>query len=284
MRTEESAEEKPWLARADWAAGRVNPSGGSWSVIIVMAVAWNAICLGVGYISYPHVRERLAAGEYLFLLLLALPLLGLGLAINAVRSTIHGRRLGRMWLELKTVPASVGQFLGGVLHSDAEMDMKQGVRLTLTCLKEKLTTGRTSKGRKTTQLQVTPEWSETQVLNRELLDHDRARTALPIYFRLPRDVPGTQKRVGPVGYYWQLEVTFDKAARENLISGVQFDVPVFKTAASEQPFAGPATGDPAAGFKSDEPLVETPEAQGVRVGVSRRGGTVFNFQAPDAIR
>jgi hypothetical protein len=114
LRTEESAEEKPWLARADWAAGRVNPSGGSWSVIIVMAVAWNAICLGVGYISYPHVRERLAAGEYLFLLLLALPLLGLGLAINAVRSTIHGRRLGRMWLELKTVPASVGQFLGGV--------------------------------------------------------------------------------------------------------------------------------------------------------------------------
>jgi hypothetical protein len=122
------------------------------------------------------------------------------------------------------------------------------------------------------------------VLDRELLDHDRTRTALPVYFRLPRDVPGTQKRVGPVGYYWQLEVTFDKAARANLLSGVQFDVPVFKTAASDQPFAGPAGADPVGDFKSDKPLAETPEAQGLRTSVSRRGGTVFHFQAPDAIR
>ena len=161
--------------------------------------------------------------------------------------------------------------------------MKQRVRLTLTCFKEKLSTGRTAKGRPTTQLEVTPEWAETQVLDRELLDHDRTRTALPVYFRLPRDVPGTQKRVGPVGYHWHFDVTFDKAARANLLSGVTFDVPVFKTAASAEPFAGPATADPAADFKSDKPLTETPEAQGMRVSVSRRGGTVFDFQAPNAI-
>jgi hypothetical protein len=280
-----SGDVQPWETRADWAAGRVKPTGGSWSVLIGIAIVWNAVCLGVGYVAYPHLRAQLAAGEYLILLVLLFPLVGLGLAINAVRSTIQGRRLGRMWLELKTVPASVGQFLGGVLHSDAEINMKDGVRLTLACYKEKLTVGRNSKGRPVNQLQVTPEWSETQVLDRELLEHDRTKTALPVYFRLPRDVPGTQKRVGPVGYYWQLEVTFDKAARANLLSAVRFDVPVFKTQASDRPFAGPAdTADPVREFKSDKPLVETPEAQGVRVSASRRGGTVFDFQAPDAIR
>ena len=67
----------PWLARPDWAAGRVHPSGGSWSILIVIAVAWNAICLVVGYVGYPHLRAQVAAGEYL-LLLLGFPLISVG--------------------------------------------------------------------------------------------------------------------------------------------------------------------------------------------------------------
>ena len=274
----------PWLSRADWAAGHVKPTGRSWPAIIIMALVWNAFCLGFGYLAYPNVRERVAAGEYLILLTLLFPLLGVGLLINAVRSTINGRRLGRMWFELKTVPASTGQYLGGVIHSDHELNMRDGVRLTLTCVKERLTVARGAKGQSSQQLTVAPEWSETQVLDRELLEHDRQRTALPVYFRLPRDVPGTQKRVGPVGHYWLLEVSFDKAKRAGLLSSVTFDVPVFKTAASDRPFEGPAGADPTAEFKSDRPLIETPAQQGVRVSASRRGGTVFTFQAPDAIR
>ncbi|MBA2431507.1 MAG: hypothetical protein H0V56_05255 [Chthoniobacterales bacterium] len=277
--------DEPWLARPDWAAGHILPKGGSWWAIVIIASVWNAACLVVGFLAFPHLRERIASGEYLFLLLLIFPLLGLGLLINAVRSVVNARRLGRMWLELKTVPASVGQFLGGVIHSDKEMNLKEGVRLTLTCLKETLSTGRNSKGQAITQLTDTPEWSETQVLDRELLEEDRTRTVLPVYFRIPRDAPATKPRVGEQGYHWQLEVAFEKAVRANLLSSVTFEVPVFETAASQQPFSGPAAAaDPLAEFKSDQPLRETPEAQGVRIAPSRRGGTVFTFQAPDVVR
>lgn len=262
----------------------MQPSSAGWWPIVIMAIVWNAVCLGIGFAAYDSLREQVASGEYLILLLLLFPLLGFGLAVNAIRSIIHARRLGRMWLELKTVPASVGQFLGGVLHSDREMNLKHGVRLTLTCFKETLTTSRSSKGRSGTQLQVAPEWSETQVLERELLEHDLTRTALPVYFKIPRDAPGTRPRVEAKGYRWQLEVTFDQAARANLMSAVCFDVPVFETAASREPFAGPVGDDPVAEFKSNKPLVDTPEAEGVRIAPSRRGGTVFNFQAPDAVR
>ena len=282
---------QPWEARADWAAGRVKPNGGSWRVIVVIAIVWDALCIGAGIVAWPHLREKIAAGEYLLLLVGIIPLLGLGLAINAVRSVINGRRLGRMWFELQTVPASVGQYLGGVIHSDRELNMKDGVRLTLTCYKEQLSVGfrdTRNRGRyereRVNQLTVSPEWTETQVLDRELLEDDRNRTALPVYFRLPREVPGTQARVGPVGYRWALEVNFDTAARARLMSGVQFDVPVFRTAASNRPFAGPEGHDPAAEFKSDKPIAETPSAEGMRVSASRRGGTVFTFQAPDVVR
>jgi hypothetical protein len=278
----EPGTDAPWLARPDWAAGHVLPKGGSWWAIVIIAIVWNAACLGAGYFAFPHLRERIAAGEYLFLLLLILPLLGLGLLINAVRSVVNARRLGRMWFELKTVPAPLGQFLGGVIHSDREMNLKDGVRLTLTCRKETLSKVRNSKGQTTTQITVTPEWSETQGLDRELLEEDRTRTVLPVYFRIPRDAPATKPRVGAQGYRWQLEVAFEKAVRANLQSAVTFEVPVFETAASHEPFSGPAAAaDPVAEFKSGKPLVETPEAQGVRITASRRGGTMFTFQAPD---
>ena len=89
--THETAAE-PWLARPDWATGRVNPSGGSWTMIIVIALVWNALCVAIGYFVYPQLRAQFAAGEYLILLLLIFPLIGVGLAINAVRSVIHRRR------------------------------------------------------------------------------------------------------------------------------------------------------------------------------------------------
>jgi hypothetical protein len=265
---------------------------------VAITIGWNLLCVIIGWIAYPQLRERIEAGEYAFLLLLLFPLIGLGLLISAIRSIWQTRQLGDLRLELRTVPASLGQYLGGVLHSDRSLDLRHGVRLTLTCYRETVTdqirgprlgeaerSHRRRRGApRVTRYATEPMWQGTQVLDEQLLDAGSSRTALPVYFRLPRNAPGTESHSRGRGVYWQLDVNFEKAARAGLHSGVQFEVPVFYTAATEEPIAGPAGPDPAAGFRSDAPTWNSPAMEGVSVSASPRGGTVFNFGPPQGVR
>src|SRR5208282_184574 len=76
---------KPWLNRADWAAGRV-ASGARKGVLLIwiFTLFWNAISAPVVFIGLP---VELHKGNYAILIALLFPIVGVGMIFYALNAT-----------------------------------------------------------------------------------------------------------------------------------------------------------------------------------------------------
>jgi hypothetical protein len=220
--------DSPWLWRQDWASGHITESSragmiGAW----LFAIFWNLIGFPTGFLA---ARAALNEGKHAALLGLMFPLIGVGLVVWATRTTLRYSKYGVSRLELATVPGVIGRSLIGTVRAPARIKADQGFDVTLTCVRRETQGG--GKQRSTSEGIL---WQDVQrVQGRPFRDPARMETHIPVAFRIPGDVPASDNTYSANQVLWRLQVSAD-------VPGVnyeaRFDVPVFRTPASDQPLS-----------------------------------------------
>jgi hypothetical protein len=188
---------------------------------------WNLIGFPTGFLS---VRAALQEGKPAALLGLMFPLVGIGLFVWAVRTTLRHRKYGVSRLELATVPGVIGRSLIGMVRAPASIRADEGFDVTLTCVR-RVTSG-SGKQRSTSESIL---WQDEQrVQGQQFRAPARMETHIPVAFRISGDAPASDDSNAANRVLWRLQVSAEVAG-VNYESG--FDVPVFRTAASEQPLS-----------------------------------------------
>jgi hypothetical protein len=246
----------PWLWRPDWAAGRADDGTRAtawfaWG----FAILWNLISFPSAFFA---VREAMQKGNHAALVALLFPLVGIGLLIWAVRSTLRYQRYGASRLDLTTLPGVVGHSLAGTVRLSEPLRPEGGFRVSLTCLRQYVTGS--GKNRSTSE---TIYWQEERQI-------PGVGATIPIAFAIPADARPCDDRNADDRVIWRLRVDAD-------VPGVDyssvFEVPVFRTAESDHPRTASeesATRDPLAPVQYRQPATSR-----IQVTSNRRGTEIL---------
>jgi hypothetical protein len=255
---------EPWLWRQDWASGRIDDqTRGTVLSGWIFALFWNLVSIPGAYFG---VRAALKENNHAALVALLFPLVGIGLLVWAARATIRYRKYGASRLQLSTIPAAVGRTLAGIVSVPNVLRPPEGFLATLSCIRRQTTGG--GKNRST---------SEDILWQDERRVHGAANraptgmvTKVPIAFRIPPDASVTDSSNPRSLVGWRLRLSAE-------VPGVDYDsvfeVPVFRTAASEQPLSAEEeqlTPDPGGNGAYQQP----PNSR-IVVTANRRGTEVW---------
>lgn len=207
----------PWLWREDWASRRIGDSSrsGMWGAWIFTGL-WNLISLPSAVLG---AREALERGHHAALLVLIFPVVGVGLLVWAVRATLRYRRFGVSVLELSTLPAAIGHVLEGQVRTPPGLRPAAGFRLVLSCVRRVTSGGR---NRSTSESIV---WQDER-------RSPAGGLGVPVAFVIPADAVASTPSASGTRILWRLEVG---AELPGVDYAAVFEVPVFRTAASDQP-------------------------------------------------
>jgi hypothetical protein len=246
---------EPWKIRDDWATGRISASDRSGlAVAWIFAVFWNAVAWPAMF----ALPRELAKGNKAILVTVLFPAIGIGLLVWAIRATIRQRKFGNTVLTLQTIPGAVGGVLAGTLRFPQPLAARDGVQLRLTCV-NRVTTGHGK--HRSTQQHI--RWQEEMTIQKN--------QDVPVFFRLPADVPATDFSTPNNDIVWQLEA---RAATPGVDFLATFDVPVFAVPQPTTPAADPTTA-----FRESPALYQPPANSRIRFDPFARGGPTFFFPA-----
>lgn len=214
--------EAPWLWKREWQNGAIRSSNRNKFITAVFITAvWNLLSWGAVIGGWDKIQQE----KGLALIVFAFPVVGLLLLGWAIRAAVRWLKYGESTFELAEVPGVIGGQLGGVIHTQINIDPEDGFHLTLACL-HLVTTG-SGKNRSTTEKTL---WQDEKVMARELMDQDTTRSAIPVLFAIPFDCLPTNPKSRR---FWRLTV-------EARVPGVDykasFEVPVFRTEKSDPDF------------------------------------------------
>lgn len=204
-----SAMSEPWLARPDWAGGRIRDTRfQQLGCFLWFAVLWT---LGTGGLAV----ALLGNGGGLFVLVF--PGVGLLLLAGALYGRAHQQKFGTPIFELPSVPVLPGQTMAGLVRTTAAIDPAGGFTLRLRCAR-RVETG-SGKNRRTS---TTTLWESEQVMPGASRRADGI--AIPVAFEIPADVPESDLRRPRDQIRWSLEV---KASLPGVDFSAHFDLPVY---------------------------------------------------------
>jgi hypothetical protein len=219
---------EPWQWQKDWAAGRIEDTGRAtmW-VSWVLAVFWNLVSLPVGYVG---VRDALQKGNHAGYVALLFPLVGMGVLVRAVRNALRHRKYGISRLELSTIPGTIGRTLAGTVRTNTILQPSDGFQAILTCVRR--VTTRSGKNSSTSESIL---WQEEQIVRGEPTRDARGPgMRIPVGFRLPRDVQPCDSTNPNDRVLWRLTLS---ASVPGVDYHSAFEVPVFRTEASDRPLS-----------------------------------------------
>ncbi len=234
--------DRPWMMRADWAAGRIKSSAMAQSFLwFILALA---LC-GIGGIpAFVSLPAELHKNNYPALLILIFPAIGIAFLVAAIRAWRSQLRFGDCFLELAEIPAHLGGALSGMIQTGARLKPEHGLHLKLSCIR-RVVSG-SGKNRNTTESIL---WQDEKVCKPEAALPEAApgRSGIPVYFKLPADQPQCFHR-GDVSVCWRLEA---RAKMAGPGFAAAFDVPVFQVGGAvaqavnePEATATPAEGSP----------------------------------------
>ena len=123
---------QPWLENEDWQTAVIKSSSkATMYVTWVVAAFWNLISAPLPFVLYTEVTEK---ENYLALVGLLFPLVGIGLIASALRRTLEWRRFGPAPVTLDPFPGSIGGHAGGTIDVHLPYDSSAQFSLTLTNL------------------------------------------------------------------------------------------------------------------------------------------------------
>lgn len=125
-------QDSPWLLNDDWQTSTIKSSSkssmyGAW----IFAALWNLISAPLPFVLYDEVLHK---ENYLALVGLLFPLVGIGLLVWAVRRTLEWTRFGPAPVTLDPYPGSIGGHVGGTIDLKLPYDAGHQFAVTLTCI------------------------------------------------------------------------------------------------------------------------------------------------------
>ena len=271
---EQSNPESPWLWRKDWAARRAGSKNRNSAIFLwTVAIFCNAIVFTVAFSVAPKLWR---SSNLVVLVPLGFCVIGLILAVAAIRASIRRKRFGQTYFEFATLPFCPGQSVKGTIHLRFQTDAGHGIDLRLRCVRQVIT----GSG-KNRSVQESVLWqADKNVPQGMLMPGPMGDAAIPVEFSIPSDAYESCQDQLDDKVLWILHAQAD-------VPGVNysddFEVPVFRLAQS--PVSDPtltssfsAQADAAApAFQFDASDVAAPQNPKVVVSTGMNGGTEFYF-------
>ena len=214
--------EQPWLANEDWQTALITSSSKTtmyftWG----FAAFWNLISAPLPFVIY---REIVQKENYLALVGLLFPMVGVGLIVWALRRTLEWRRFGPAPLSLDPFPGSIGGHVGGTIDVKLPYDSNARFSLTLTNLYSYMSGSGKDRSRKSSA-----EWQDTQVAH---TTSGVQGTRLSFRFDVPRNLDESDAEQTEENYYlWQLNL---KAELPGVDIDRDYEIPVYATEQQSQ--------------------------------------------------
>jgi hypothetical protein len=259
----EAEDDRPWLKRKDWAAGRITSSSrkAAWLLWIITAF-W---CAASAAISLAVVPAQLQQGNRAALIALIFPVIGLAMIFFALTTTRAWRNFGRSIFEMAAVPAAAGGTLQGRIQVKTRLQPKHGLHLRVSCVR-RTTTG-ASNNRQTSEKIL---WQDEKWLRPGLPQTGLNATSIPVFFKLPDQLPESTVATGD-GIHWKLEAS---ATLRGPDFQAVFEVPVFKL-----PETPAISDDPTAPYQMSLDEVRQQIRSHIQVKDLTDGGKEFIFPA-----
>jgi hypothetical protein len=212
-----SDNERPWLKRKDWTAGRIVSSSRKTVAILWIFIAfW---CAASVVICFAVVPPQLHQGNHAALIALIFPVTGLAMIFFALNTTLAWQKFGQSIFDMAAVPAASGGTLEGEIQVKTKLKPQHGLHLCLSCIRQ--TTTGSGKNRSTYEKIL---WQDEKWLRADLPQTDLNATGIPVFFRLPDNLPDSTASFGD-GIHWKLEAS---ASLRGPNFHAAFEVPVFK--------------------------------------------------------
>lgn len=208
---------EPWLANLAWQTGTIDShSRSAMFVTWAFAAFWNLVAAPVPFLLYDEV---LIKKNYLGLVGMLFPLVGVGLLVWALRRTLEWRRFGAAPVTLDPFPGAIGGHVGGTLDIRAPYDADAKFELTLTSVHSRLSGS--GKNRKRSERAM---WQDTSLA---LASPGSEGTRLSFRFDVPDDLAPSDATQDSDAYnLWRLTLTAD-------LPGIDvnrdYEIPVYPT-------------------------------------------------------
>jgi hypothetical protein len=211
-------QESPWLLNHDWQSPTIRSNSrvamwGAWA----FAAIWNLISSVTPFMVWKEVSEN---QNYLALVALLFPLVGLGLLAWAIRRTLEWRRFGPAPVTLHPFPGSIGGHVGGTIDLNLPWDASARFQLTLTSLRSYVSgSGKNRKRREKA------EWQDEIIAHAE---PGGKGTRLTFRFDVPDRLNASDAQQNADEYYvWRLNL---RAEIPGADLDRDYEIPVYATA------------------------------------------------------
>ena len=208
----------PWLLNNQWQTPTIRSSSkmvmwAAWG----FAAFWNSISAVTPFLAYREIVEK---QNYIALVALLFPLVGIGLITWAVRRTLEWRRFGPAPVTLDPFPGSIGGHVGGTIDLNLPFDSSTRFELTLTNVHHYVSGSGKNRSRKEKAL-----WQDVQIGHAELGSRG---TRLTFRFDVPEGLAETDAEPeGDSHDAWRLNL---KAELPGADLDRDYDIPVYATA------------------------------------------------------
>lgn len=218
--------DEPWRWREEWEDGRVTSRARQGVLVFaVFTIFWNAISW---LVSGAVLMEAFAKGgleDKKVLLVLLFPAIGLIMLAVLVYQLLRWWRYGTSVFRMMPFPGAVGGRVSGVLSVRLPTVPQEGIQLQLAC--QKRTVSGTSKHRTVT---TQNRWEKTKTIVRATRGEVAGTIDVPVFFRLPDQLPETSLDSGRTTYRWILTAS---ASVPGVDYKSTFEVPVFDVPQAE---------------------------------------------------
>ena len=204
-----------WLNKKEWANNRIR-SGAKKGLYFMWAFAvfWNGISAPILFVLEDEINKE----NYLALIGLLFPLVGIFIIRQAWKMTKEWRRYGIIELTLDPFPGSIGGNVGGSLVIKNAANFNSKYKVELECVHSYMSGSGDDRSRR-----ESIKWSEagyakvTAVIN---------GVQLRFRFDVPENLPESEVERGDSYYFWRIKV-LSEGAKTKL--NRSYDIPVFKT-------------------------------------------------------
>lgn len=213
--------EAPWLLNDNWQTPTIRSSSktamwGAWA----FAAFWNLISAALPFLIYKEVVQK---ENYMALIGLIFPLVGIGLAIWAIQRTLEWRRFGAAPVTLDPFPGSIGGHVGGTIDLKFPYDAAVQYQLTLNNLHSYMSGSGKNRSRR-----EEAKWQDTLVAHAE---HGAHGTRLAFRFDVPEGLETSDTDHDDSYYLWRLNLRADLPGTD---LDRDYDIPVFPTATTSR--------------------------------------------------
>jgi hypothetical protein len=253
--------EKPWLARADWADGKIKSTS---TVPVWFFLLWSFVALALSAPGVWQIPKELKNGNDAILIVLIFPLVAFGLLGYTFKLWCSHRRFGDCFFEPAQTPIPIGGVLEGMIQTGKPLKLEHELNLKFSCIRRVVSgSGKNRQVNEYTLWQTEKTYSEQAGLSQM----EAGQTGIPVHFKLPADQPECFSRANE-SVFWRLDA---KSKMRGPDFRAVFDLPVFKVAGADVTEADEAEdSDPTAALQA--PIEEIRREENSRIKV---------FEGPD---